>query len=270
MKQRVEEEKLIEKSECILKGGKVSCWPSLVEGDFWIELASPPCVDFSPRGSGDGWLSSSTAHTILWAWGLSQRPPDLVSIENVPEFDLEFVETLSGLKFSTVVMGPEVIGIPQMGDRLWGMAPGPRFKFKADPFALPSLKEFIVRKLVKTGEIFMIADEEHVMKYMDHINQNQAQLCPHPRGKRWAPELCLGTGYATRLDIHRLSAGTLRRDQPELIGVDVFFDISQNPNFTSKPRGLFPRPASSTFVWCESLSRPVLPQEIWCAAGQLW
>lgn len=259
-------------SPCLVCGKRCSVVPARAAGDdcpgvLWLDLASPPCTPWSPMGTRMQWLCPSQRAVVLYAMGLRHNPPDLLLLEDVPQFDRYFFQSLVGGKmvFQDADMAPTDVGIPCTGTRLWLVGnthdlPG--------ACGLPEkLSQTVVRPQEAWPDIWLLADKAAVDLHVDHANAVGAKLKPHPRGKRFRPEDCLADGYANRLHVHRLRGAMVRETFPDLANVGFYYDISQNPAHTKRPDGLMPRQLTSSVVWVEHLARPMLPLEMWAGQG---
>lgn len=67
-------------------------------GVLWMELASPPCTPWSMMGSRMQWLCPSQLSVLLWGMSLHHYTPDILLLEEVPQYDHWFWQTLVGDK----------------------------------------------------------------------------------------------------------------------------------------------------------------------------
>ena len=67
-----------------------------------------------------GWLGAENVPVILWSLSMRFNAPDLVLLECVPQFDVQWIEALTDgrLKFHVCVIGPQDTGLPCSGERL--------------------------------------------------------------------------------------------------------------------------------------------------------
>ena len=162
------------------------------------------------------------------------------------------------MRFQDATLAPIVVGIPCTGERLWLI--GNKSDLEGVRFDTQTLLHTIVRPVEADPSIWLVASQSQVDAEMNIINASGAKLKPHPRGKRFRPEDCLSDGYANRLHLHRLRGAAERGAFPPLAKVDFYYDISQNPDHTKRPDGLLPRQLTSSLVWAEKKSRPMLRQ----------
>ena len=127
----------------------------------WIEVGSPSCTAWSPRGTRFGWLDETNIVTIMWAHSLKicGRCPDLIFGEEVPGFDFSWWSKLAGPRWDWHEADciPADIGIPVMGERKWwtGISSTSRWRFRTDPFAFERHECYLLRRVVGTPEMFL-------------------------------------------------------------------------------------------------------------------
>ena len=257
---------------CVLHG--IDC--PLIPDDpdcLWIDMGSPSCKSWSPRGTRMQWLAEDNIGTLMWGHALgsdTRRRPEIIFGENVPDFDLMYWTSLSQDHYSwhSTVLGPHMIGLPVSGNRLWWVGFGRRLSLAtAEVLAHERVAKTLFRRIVVNPSMWLIASRSRLEAHEDHINAHGAQLPPHPRGKRVRPEDYLGTAAQCRLLEHRQHACSLRLKAPVLHVVDLFFDISQHVPHSRCPNGWLPRPTTSSVVWSEGLGRMVHPLELWSSQG---
>jgi hypothetical protein len=240
-------------------------------GDFWIDTLGPTCTSWSNQGSKLGWLCPSNLPLICWAAAarVEARCADLSFLECTPQLALDFLTRLSKgrLVFHTCILGPKAAGIPCSGRRVWAVACANKLRFKENPFSMKRLTQTVFRKVVASPSIFLHATGDEVNAFLDFLNEHRDNLPCHQRGRRYEAEEYIGTSAAGRLYFHRLRAAQVRLEDPTLLPVRFFFDISQNVTWTSRPAGCLSRQLTSSLYWIEDLERVMTPREMMAAQG---
>ena len=262
-------------AECLIHGIHCPLIPDSTS--LWIDVGSPSCKAWSPRGHRLGWLSEDNVDTLLWAFSIARRDgrapsvrcPDIVFGEEVPDFDLQFWKSLCpGFKWHSTIFGPADAGLPILGDRLWWVGLSSDLVLSCEqPFAPDRVESSIVRRVVATPEIFMRASCLQLEEHENLINTHGARLSAHPRGKRARASDYLSTCGQLRLEEHRNNAISVRSRFPSLHEVPMYFDISQHVSHSGTPNGFLPRPTTSSAIWSEARSRMVHPLEVWSSQG---
>ena len=113
------------------------------------------------------------------------------------------------------------MGLPLGGDRLWWCGLGGRLSLAVpQPLAPARVQSTIVRRVVASPDMWLIASKSQLEKHEDDVNKFGAKLAPHPRGKR-----CRAQDYSSplaqcRLEDHQRNAVDVRSKDVELYGVN--------------------------------------------------
>ena len=251
--------------------------PTRGEGDCWLDMLSPTCTAFSMKGNKLGWLDVVNLPLLFYFASLEKdgRCPNFIILECVRRLDLRFLERLTKnkVRFIDTVQSPKCCGMPTGGDRLYGVAACCGFHFAEVPLSLPVLQKYVCMEVVGDANMYLLAPEEEIRKYEDWVNTRpgNANLLPHPRGKRFPARALLGTRAAIRLENHESAWLAARIKNDDLGNVRAIFDISQNVGHSAKPSNDFPRMLRSSFLWSEKRNSGragfVLPRELWAAQG---
>ena len=262
-----------EEQDCLKCSKKCPIYPRafMKAQDVWIDCVSPTCTAWSSQGTKFGWLCPSNLPLICWAAAARNEAhcPDLGFLECTPQLVLAFLTRLSmgRLNFHSRIRGPKDAGVPSSGRRVWAVAAANNLCYKENPFSSERLTKAVLRKVVGTPAMYICATAEEISSFLDFLNEHRDKLPSHQRGRRYQPEEYIGSSASGRLHFHRLRAAQVRLQDPTMLIVQFFMDISQNVTWTSKPDGTMPRQLTSSLVWVEDLERPMAPRELMAAQG---
>ena len=239
--------------------------------DVWIDCVSSTCTAWSTQGTKFGWLCPSNLPLICWAAAARNLAncPDLSFLECTPQLPLGFLTRLSKgrLNFHSCIRGPKDAGIATSGRRVWAVAAANNLCYKENPFSSERLTKAVLRKVVGDPSMFIHAMVDEITSFLDFLKEHRDKLPSHQRGRRYQAEEYIGSSAAGRLHFHRFQAAQVRIQDPTMLIVRFYMDISQNVTWTSKPDGTLPRQLTSSLVWVEDLERPMAPRELMAAQG---
>ena len=129
----------------------VATFSSKAEEADW-HIAGTPCVDHSPRGSGQGLQGKSGRPFFCWACQRRRIQEKYIFQENVPQFDESWLDLLLGdlYHIQWQILDPFTLGWPVARKRKYCLL---RHKYKTGPFAMP-LNEFS-RRFLKQNQFLL-------------------------------------------------------------------------------------------------------------------
>ena len=214
-----------------------------------------------------GWLDECNIPLLCYSARLrdATHRPNMLFVECTPGLDTLFMEKLAKRKvsFSQTKTSPELVGLPIGGDRLWAASAQDGVRFGQHPLNQTLLSKLAHRPCTSKPHSFFTATKQEILHYHEHTCS--LGLTQHPRGRHYSWRNYLNPGAEVRLCQHERHVAQVRRQahysefhmDPDFLlkvmGSQVF-DISQNIDHHSFPRGIIPRPLCSSTMYSEALS----------------
>ncbi len=232
-------------------------WPDHVESMIHLEVGGNTCTPWSAQNRKcESWLDPVALPCLVWLASTGKVCPHLFVNECVPSFDAMSILPmfLQNTEFSSVVFGPDDLGIPAKRDRRYTI--GWRKDFWRPAIALDS-KNFktVAGRVVKVdGRIFMRASADQVREYNNRLAA--ARHLPAPEdGESYR---CLDVmRSADRLRLERCVEGSAREN--------LFWDVTQGHMRPRSQTRCIPTLLRNSLIFETSTSRLILPFEMLCA-----
>ena len=231
-------------------------------GGLAINISGVPCTDWSRMGAKAKWLGETSFVFLQFMRERLVAKEQVVIVENVLDFDKEFLNTiLPEYSLDVVEVSPLQLGYPISRPRIYMIlllkgrlqwCKRVREASVAEAYA-----KMFHRRVELRGEVLMRASNTLVAQYLQHEAAKRGLPALRASGRPWSPWQLVSPGLRCRIKEHEDQVAEMWGERR----IGVVSNVSQKPQFCQTTSTTLPALLKGTTLWSHRLQRLSLAEE---------